>query len=537
MKKLLIVLLLGIYTQHIQAQKKPNILFIAIDDLRPELGCYGSDIAITPNLDALAGIGLLFNSAYCQQAICAPSRASALTGFRPSTSGIIHNYIKIREKLPDVVTLPQYFKNNGYETAYYGKIFHQGDLDDSLSWTIMPADANEEGIGGYALAENKKLAKENMARMVAKYGDQAKFGLASGPAYECADVPDNTYSDGYNTDLAISTLNDLAKKAEIPFFLALGFHKPHLPWVAPKKYWDLYDPSKIKLTDQVNPPKNAAAMGLHASFELRTRSDMPKDGPIDDTLAVKLKHAYLACASYVDAQLGRMLAALDEAGVRDNTLIIVWSDHGWHLGEMGIWGKATNYEIATRVPLIISAPGMPESNRGKTTGAFVELVDMYPTLCDLAGIDKPSQLDGYSFAPLLQNPGLKWKKAAFSQFPDPALREWGAYPLRPGMRQTFFEPLIKKVEDRIIDQQKEKWDRNLFENRLMGYTMRTDRYRLVVWKDMEHPEDKPLFIELYDHKKDPKETINIAKSNQKAVSKLMVQFSKGWQGSLPEAAR
>lgn len=537
MKKLLIIVLLGFGTNDVQAQKKPNILFIAIDDLRPELGCYGSDIAITPNLDALAGKGLLFSKAYCQQAICAPSRASALTGYRPSTSGIIHNYIKIREKLPDVVTLPQYFRNNGYETAYYGKIFHQGDLDDSLSWSRVPVEANEGGRGGYALAENKKLTRENMVKMVAKYGEQAKFGLAGGPAYECADVPDNSYSDGYNTDLAIATLKDMVKKDEKPFFLALGFHKPHLPWVAPKKYWDMYDPSKIKLTDQVNPPIDGAAMGLHASFELRTRSDMPKDGPIDDTLAIKLKHAYLACTSYVDEQLGRIVAALDEAGVRDNTIIIVWSDHGWHLGEMGIWGKATDYEIATRVPLIVSAPGMPKSSRGKTSDAFVELVDMYPTLCDLAAIKKPESLDGYSFAPLLQNPKMKWKKAAFSQFPDPALREWGAYPLRPGMRETFFEPLIKKVEDRIIEQQKEKWDRDLFENRLMGYTMRTDRYRLVVWKDMDHLNNKPIFIELYDHKKDPKETINVAKNNTKTVFKLMVQFNKGWQGSLPDAAK
>ena len=244
-------------------------------------------------------------------------------------------------------------------------------------------------------------------------------------------------------------------------------------------------------------------MGLHASFELRTRYGIPKEGNIDPKMARTLKHAYLACVSYVDAQIGRMVAALDEAGIRDNTIIVVWSDHGWHLGDMGIWGKATNYELATRVPLIVWTPTMPDTNRGKATDALVELVDMYPTLCELAGINKPAHLEGFSFMPLLNNPQQAWKKAAFSQYPDPALREWAANPLSPGMRETYFGPLIKEVEARIIKQQKGKWNRDLFENYLMGYTMRTDQYRFVAWKDTRHPTDKPLFVELYDHQNDP----------------------------------
>ena len=523
-----------------QAAEKPNVLFVAIDDLRPELGCYGSEIAVTPNLDALAKDGLLFQRAYCQQAICAPSRASLLTGARPDTTGITHNYVKIRELNPDILTLPQHFIANGYETVYFGKIFHQGDTDEEHSWSQQPANISIKKPrlpGGYALPENQQIAKDNMTRMLAKYGEAARRGLGSGPAYECADVPDHTYPDGYNTELAIATLKEMVADGDEPFFLALGFHKPHLHWIAPKHYWDLYDPAEIPLAEHTNGPKNGAAMGLHASFELRTRHGIPKSGPIEPEMARTLKHAYLACVSYVDAQLGRMIAALKEAGVRDNTIIIVWSDHGWHLGDMGIWGKATNYEIAARVPMMIWTPDMPETNRGKSTDALVELIDIYPTLCDLAGIDQPPHLEGHSFVPLLANPERKWKTAAFSQYPNPALREWAANPLSPGMRETFFGPLIEEVEARIKAQQKDRWNRELFEQRLMGYTIRTDRHRLVAWKDIARPNAPPIFVELFDHEKDPKETVNIAEENPTLVARLLAQLKSGWKGSLPVGLR
>jgi iduronate 2-sulfatase len=347
-------------------------------------------------------------------------------------------------------------------------------------------------------------------------------------------VPDHAYSDGYNTQLAIATIKEMLRKGNKPFFLALGFRKPHLNWIAPKRYWDLYDPARIPLATQKDGPEDGAQMGLHASFELRVRHGIPKTGPIGPELATTLRHAYLACVSYVDAQIGRMVTALDEAGIRNNTIIIVWSDHGWHLGEMGIWGKATNYEIATRVPLIIWTPDMPDRNRGKTTDALVELIDMYPTLCELAGLDAPDHLQGCSFAPLLDDPKRSWKSAAFSQFPCPALREWAANPLSPGMRETYFGPLIKQVEARIIAQQGQRWDRDLFENHLMGYTMRTDRYRLVAWKDRRHPDAEPIFVELYDHRTDPAETNNIAAGQPALVSRLLAQFDAGWKGSLPE---
>ncbi|CAM3595848.1 sulfatase [Zobellia roscoffensis] len=506
-------------------KRKPNILFIAIDDLRPELGSYGSMIAQSPNLDKLASEGLQFNRAYCQQAICGPSRASVLTGLRPETSGIYHNYLKIRELHPDVVTLPQHFKNNGYESVYYGKIFHHGDLDDSLSWSRVP-DPQPKSVVGFALPENQQIREETRKEMFTKYGDVAKYGLAMGPAYESADVPDNTYSDGYNTDLAVADIKKMAKDSDKPFFLGMGFHKPHLNWVAPKKYWDLYDETKIPMASDSIPPENGAAMGLHPSFELRVRSGIPKKGKLDPKLSKTLKHAYLACISYVDAQIGRAITALEDAGIRDNTIIIVWSDHGYHLGDMGIWGKATNYEIATRVPLMIWTPDMPETKRGAQTDALVELIDIYPALCELAQIEKPEHIEGLSFVPLLKNPKQKWKTAVFSQFPSPALREWGSYPLRPAMRETYFGQLIEEVETKIKSQQKEKWNRDLFENKLMGYAMRTEQYRFIVWKDQTQPQATPLYYELYDHKNDPDETTNIALENSELVAQLLSQFNE-----------
>lgn len=521
-----------------ETEKKPNILFIGIDDLRPELGCYGSDVAISPSLDGLASQGLLFNRAYCQQAICGPSRASLMTGVRPESSGITHNYIKFREKLPTEATLSQHFVSNGYNAAYLGKIFHHGD-DDEASWNRQPtidsvSAENRKLVKGFALEENRKLTAEWRKKMFATYGNVAKYGLAMGPAYECADVPDNRYVDGHNTDVAIATMKDMVKEGDKPFFLALGFNKPHLNWTAPKKYWDLYDREKIPLAEEIEAPEGASAMGLHPSFELRVRYGIPKSGPIDTVLARTLKHGYLACVSYVDAQIGRMITALEEAGVRDNTIIIVWSDHGWHLGDMGIWGKATNYEIATRVPLLIWTPDMPKGSRGKTTDALVELVDMYPTLCDLAGLSLPDHLEGTSFKPLLEDPNREWKKAVFSQFPTPALREWGAFPLRPAMRKTYFGPLIEEVEELIEEEQLGNWDRSLFENDVMGYAMRTAQYRLVVWKDTKHPEKDPLAVELYDHKNDPRETINVASTQPEVVNELMIQFNKGWRACATE---
>ncbi|MDF7825391.1 sulfatase-like hydrolase/transferase [Pontiellaceae bacterium B12227] len=518
----------GVQTPQMTPLDRPNILFLAIDDLRPELGCYGSEIAITPNMDKLASEGLLFNRAYCQEAICGPSRASLMCGARPDTIKVVENYAHFRVLNPDIVTLSQQFIANGYNAVEIGKIFHnQTKFGDEASWNFKRAkiDPPKPKYYPYALPENQQNLKETKAFLEEKYWvGVGKTGLVHGPAYEFADVPDNAYRDGHNADIAIATMKEMIADGK-PFFMGLGFYKPHLEFIAPKKYWDLYDHDSIPLAEHTTPPQDGAAMGLHASFEMRVRSDIPKAGNFNPELSRNLKHAYLGCVSYIDAQIGKVLAALEEAGVRDNTIIILWGDHGWHLGDMGIWGKATNYEISARVPLMIWTPNMPDRNRGKKTDALVELVDMYPTLCDLANLSTPDHVEGTSFMPLLTNPDRKWEDAAFTQFPNPALREWAANPLMPQMRETFFGPLIEQVEERIIKQQGDKWDRELFENHLMGYAMRTDRYRLVLWKDVRTPDAAPVDIELYDHKNDPHETVNIADSKPEIVADLIKRFN------------
>ena len=528
------VFLIGCKTDEETTAQPPNILFIVVDDLRPELGCYNSPVAKSPNIDKLASEGLLFNRAYCQQAICGPSRASVMTGVRPQSSGITHNYIKFRERISKP-TVPQHFAANGYKTVYLGKIFHHGD-EDSISWNRQPAidsisRKQLKAIKSFALDKNLKIQHKFRKEMFAKYGQVAKYGLAMGPAYESTDVHDNTYLDGFNTDLAIATLKEMVTNEEGPFFLALGFNKPHLNWVAPQKYWNYYQRNNIPLATDTASAEKATALALHPSFELRTRYGIPKQGKIDTSVSKILLHAYLACVSYVDAQVGRVLEALETSGVRENTIVILWSDHGFHLGEKGIWGKATNYEIATRVPLIVSTPKTFENSSNLQTNALVELVDIYPSLCDMAGIPIPEHLEGVSFKPLVDNPGKSWKNAVFSQFPVPALREWGAYPLRPAMRETYFGPLVLEMEKAISMEQKETWNRELFEQNVMGYTMRTNRYRLIVWKNDLEPRSKPLFIELYDHQNDPYETKNIAQLSPQLTGKLTEQFNEGWRAA------
>ncbi len=513
--------------------ERPNVLFIAIDDLRPELGCYGEKLVKTPNLDRLAQEGLRFTRAYCQEAICSPSRASLMTGLRPNSCGVVENVTYFRDTVPDVITLPQHFIQNGYESINIGKIYHGNMRDEEKSWNkkpIFPRVYQPRPLGGYQLPENRKIVEQRRKEVKEQYGSGQFGGLACGPAYECADVPDDAYIDGHSAAAAVATLRELQGPSSSgkPFFMGLGFYKPHLPFVAPKKYWDMYDPEAIQLADNPFAPKNAPSVGLHSSFELRVRHGIPKAGDIPDDMARTLIHAYLACASYVDAQIGKVLAELDRLGLSDNTIIMVWGDHGWHLGEHGIWGKATNYEIATRVPLIVSAPGMKAC--GKSSDVLVELLDMYPTLCELAGLSVPRHVEGKSFAPLLHDPDREWKKAVFSQFPCPALREWAALPLSEGMRQTFFGPLIQYVEDRLKDEEPGQWSRDTYENHLMGYTVRTDRYRFVCWVD-DRDREHAIAMELYDHKIDTDENINIVgnRENEQLVKKLMRELRRVWQ--------
>ena len=483
------------------APQRPNILFIAVDDLRPELGCYGKDYIKSPNIDRLAQSGITFNRAFCQQAVCSPTRSSLMTGTRPDTTKVWDLVTHFRTALPDVVTLGQHFKNNGYFVQGMGKIYH-GGYDDPATWSVPWG--TPQAIK-YALPENQKLdgrqfegEPDDDAKMTAEAkAARDAAGLPTskmnsrGPAFEGADVPDDTFQDGKVAELAVSTLQDLSKKKE-PFFLAVGFIKPHLPFVSPKKYWDLYDEAKIELAPNKFRPKDAPDYAIMPGGELRNYSGIPL-GSIPDDLARQLKHGYYAAVSYTDAQVGKVLAELDRLGLRKNTIVILWGDHGWKLGEHDAWCKHTNTENDTNAPLILSVPGM--KNAGAHTDSLVEFVDIYPTLSELAGLPLPKHLEGLSFKPLLDNPERTWKQAAFSQYPR--TQKGG----------------------------------------LMGYSMRTDRYRFTVWVGRaDH--SKIDAIELYDHQTDPQENYNIAKkpANAALVEQLMAQWRKGWRGAMPLAA-
>ena len=514
---------------------RPNILFIAVDDLRPELGCYGATQIKTPNIDRLAKRGVVFTRAYCQQPLCGPTRASILTGLRPNSTGVFDNRKDFREKNPDVVTLPQYFKNNGYKTMTIGKVFHSG-FKDKISWAeeLKPKTLGEpypiKALGGYQLPENRQAyqALSDALSGEGKNGEDAR-ALLSGPATECADVPDNAYTDGITAETAIGAIR---MSDNNPFFLAVGFAKPHLSFIAPKKYWDLYDPSKLELTKSSLAPKDCPPIALNSSIELRARTDMPKDGIISDKDAVKLLHGYYACVSYVDAQIGRLLDELDKKGLTQNTIIVVWGDHGWNLGEHGLWGKTTDFETCARVPLIIAAP--QQKGNGKSANGLVELVDVYPTLCELASLPLPSHLEGTSARDLLNDPSKPWKKAAFTQTTCPAVREWAGKPLDPKTRESF-ATLMDRIEKNIQDFDSDDFSIDKYNEYVSGYSMRTDRYRFTYWMDNRHPE-KSLAIELYDHQKDPDENVNIAMQPSQAqlVKQLTKQWKEGWQKAKPK---
>jgi|JI10StandDraft_1071094.scaffolds.fasta_scaffold00117_56 iduronate 2-sulfatase len=519
------------------AATKPNVLFIAVDDLRPELGTYGASYIKSPNIDRLAERGVRFERAYCQYAICGPSRASLLTGLRPDTLKIEHIDTFFRDTVRDVVTLPQYFRQNGYTTVYTGKIFHGRQTDDANSWTrpATPAPTRASAAQGeYQLPESRAIVEQRREDALKRYGSTDMQGMGGGPACEAAEALDNAYPDGRTTESAIATLREIK---DGPFFLGVGFLKPHLPFVAPQKYFDLYDPATLPLAEFRGAPTDAPTIARHSSFELRTRTGVPTSGPIDEATARRLMHGYAACVSFIDAQVGRLLDELDRLGLRENTIVVFWGDHGWHLGEFGIWGKATNHEIATRVPLIVSAP--ETKARSKGARGLVELVDVYPTLCDLAGLPLPPHLEGESFRRLLDAPELPGKPAAFSQFPSPALREWAARPLGNAMRRTFFGPLIGEVEAQLQREHGQRYDADIFNNHLMGYSLRVDRYRFTAWVDRRHPDAEPYAMELYDHTRDSNERENLSHrpENRLVVDELRAKLMTFWRGEHEEERR
>jgi iduronate 2-sulfatase len=447
--------------QQLQAQekKKLNVLFIAVDDLKPITAAYGDKIIKTPGIDRIAREGMVFMNTYCQQAVSGPTRASLMTGLMPDKTRVWDLVTDFRKVNPNIVTMPEYFRKMGYETTAVGKIYHNGagatgPGHDAPSWSIPWRNSNPPT---YANSKEK-------------------------PATESAEVADDFYKDGQTANIAIELMNIL-NKGDKPFFLSVGFIRPHLPFVAPKKYWDLYNRNEFNIAPYQKASLNGPQIAYHASGELTGQyTDIPKfdsysDSELDHLPVEKQKeliHGYYAATSYMDAQLQRVLNELDRLGIRNNTIVVFWGDHGWHLGDHGLWCKHTNFEQATHTIMMISVPGM---KTGIKPTSVSEFVDIFPTLCELTNIPIPANLDGVSLVPAMKNPAAEVKKYARSQYPR---------------------------------------------GKAMGYAIRTNRYRYVEWLDnnfrtyMQYDSAKVVAKELYDYRKDPLETENVA-DNKKYV--------------------
>jgi iduronate 2-sulfatase len=454
------------------AADRPNILLICVDDLKPLLGCYGDDVVNSPNIDRLAARGLRFERAYCNQAVCAPSRNALLTGLRPQTLGIYDLATNFRHAAPNAVTLPQHFMAHRYRAEGLGKIFHvgHGNHNDRASWSVPHWNAD---VIRYALPESR--APRGLTREEALFSNQTgrrAARLPRGAAYESADVPDTAYPDGQLADEAIRRLQSGAEKPDQPFFIAVGFVKPHLPFCAPKKYWDIYDRSAFELPERRTPPEGAPDFAPTNWGELRQYSGIPEQGDLPDDLQRTLIHGYHAAVSYMDAQLGRVLEALDETGLSNKTIIVLWGDHGWHLGDHGMWCKHSNYEQAARIPLIVVAPGVTQS--GTVSQSLVESVDIFPTLCTLAGLNVPEGLDGASFHATLKDPAAETKQAVIHVYPR---------------------------------------------KNMIGRAVRTARHRLVEWK-LPGADAGTAILELYDYERDPAETKNIEADEPEVAAEL-----------------
>lgn len=470
---------------------KKNVLFIAVDDLKPLIGAYGDMFAKTPSMDRLAKEGFVFQQAYTEQAVCAPSRASMLTGLRPDRTKVWNLKTQIRDKNPNVVTLPQLFKKNGYETHAIGKVFDPRSVDrghDAVSWTIpyihpdkLPGTGPRPVLGYYQSAEHRAKYKfyTDLARAKGLKGRQKNAFIRRNfkPATEKADVPDDAYVDGRIANSALEKLDRFAQDKK-PFLLMVGFKRPHLPFVAPTKYWDLYDEKKVPLAKFQKHAKGGPALAYHNSPELRSYTDIPpvfpENGLLETDKQRQLIHGYYAAASYVDAQIGKLFDKLKETGLDKNTIIVLWGDHGWHLGDHGLWTKHTNFEQATRLPLMIYYPGMKP---GKTD-VPVESLDIFPTVCQLAGVKPDKAIQGFSLFPLMN--GKKPKQTY-------AISQW---PTRGGKGG-------------------------------MGYSIRTKRYRYTEWYERyksTQPREgiQPIATELYDYVEDPLETHNLVKNKKYA---------------------
>jgi iduronate 2-sulfatase len=490
---------------------KMNVLFVSIDDLGPNLGVYDNPIMISPNLDAFAKDGITFLKTYCQAAVCAPSRASLMTGLRPDSTRVWHLGDKFRELHPEIVTIPQQFHKNGYRTACIGKIFHNY-MPDSISWDEpdlrpeqykRPEWLKRDGETFYVNKETQRMQKIKRDKVIAKRPNYYADGWNNGPAWEWEDVHDSMYYDGAQTELAMRTLTRLSAN-EQPFFLALGYFRPHLPFSVPKKYWDLYNRDSIPLARNPYVPHNSPVMSMNSMYELRgydgfRNLEHPTINEMSEDTARILKHGYYASISYVDAQFGKIVQHLKDLDLYENTIIILWGDHGWKLGEHNGWGKMTNYNIDIHVPMIVYTP--EKMARGEKVSEITELVDIAPSLYELAHIPAPDYLQGLSFVPLMSDPTKSWKKAAFSQFHR-----------RP-----------KVTPDG---------------GRYMGYSIKTKRYHYVRWYNWDHISGTHgdfVTDELYDSQSDPDENQNIASEpgHAQTVAELQKQLDLGWKESLP----
>lgn len=457
------------------AQQKYNLLFIAADGVQPRmLSPYGNKVAITPNIERIAQKGTTFENAFCQQSSCAPSRASLMTGYRPDTLNVNSGTVHFRDNFPDVTTFPQVFKQNGYYTQAIGLVSHAHPAQpDNVSWSVPEQLLDIPKRDEYLLPTNRTRG----------FIDRMQKGTAT----EGVDAPDNAYQDGQVAQLTVETLAQIKDK---PFLLAVGFKRPHLPFTSPKKYWDLYDREKIPIPEDLNYPNvtpEQAALRYawsNKGGEMRPYTDIPDEGPISAEKTRELLHGYYASISYVDAQIGRILDALDSLGLAGNTIVVLWSDHGIHLGERGLWGKNDLTDDANRIPLIIASPEAKKKNQH--TQALVETADMYATLTDLCGLPIPSHVQGISMKPLLDNPNLKWKRAIFNRYP----RKGGA---------------------------------------VMANSIRTADYRYTEY--VELATGNVLDSELYEVKKDPLHYNNLVnqKERKSIVDQLRKMLRDGWR--------
>jgi len=447
-------LLLTETTGILQAADKPNVLFIAVDDLRPQLSVYGQSSMKTPNFDRLAQRCVLFERAYCMVPTCGASRASLMTSLRPTPQRFVSYTARADDEAPEAMTLNTQFKRNGYTTISIGKVFHFPN-DSIEGWSERPWRPRGRQY------QDAEAEAEAIAAHRARYPNRDKV---RGMPYEAYDAPDNDYPDGKNTERAIGYLNRFAADNKDPFFLAVGFFKPHLPFNAPQKYWDLYNRSEIELPDNYELPTNVPPGATHNSGELRAYASIPPRGPVDEETAISLIHGYYACVSFIDAQLGKLLDTLDATGLSASTAIVLWGDHGWQLGEHGMWNKHSCFETSMWTPLFVSAPFNSEITPNSRANGLVEFIDIYPTLCELVGIPIPQHVEGTSFLPALKDPSVQTKTFAVGRFQS-------------------------------------------------GDTIRSDNYRYSEYRTQRGAGDIQGAM-LYDHTTDPNENNNIAGSEQ-----------------------